>query len=1415
MANENSGRPYESSQAEPSAASSVMVLTPTSKCGQPERPATRKGIFEEAGTIPLADAGYHYLGVCYENLTVIGAGKLTREVESTDKSLLQASAVMWNFPSFVMKLFNIKTGSTRELISGFYGVVPAGQTMLVLGRPGSGCSTFLRALANETSPFVRIEGDVKYSTIDSHEARKFYGGEIIFNNEEDIHEPTLSVGQTLEVAQKLKHPKKMYDPKDPATYAKDQTDRLLRMFGMPHVIDTMVGNDYIRGVSGGERKRVSLSEVFATNAAVLCWDNCIRGLDSAIAVHFLRCLKEISRATGMTNVINFVSQYQASEEVYHTCFDRVTVIYDGRMVFAGLVEDAQLFFIRQGWEKKPRQTTPDFLTACTSVNERRIRHDYDGPGVPQTPEEMAAYFKASPEYQKLLNDMRDYRAEHSSNKHADEFRAAVKHSKHRGTGKKNSYKVNFARQSVVLIKRQANLVRSAPKDLIIKLGSNLLQAVVVGSIFYKPAANASGSFAVAGGLFFTILYFCVFSLSEASIPPTVMGRALLIKHRKLGFYNPAAKIIAEMLIDCGVYALQTLVFASVFYFLLGLNTEAETFFTFWFIIYTTYLNLSVMYRMIGSWCPVLSVAIRFGGLSLMLVLTSGGFIVPPTLQHRWAGWISRISPVAYAFEALMSNEFRTRTLTCSATDLVPHGPSYTDITYQGCTIPGATEGDADVSGSTFIGLKYGFTSGHIWRNIGILWAMYAIYAIMVVLGNTIMVRDSGSASSKLYKRGAVIQPLQTTHSEADSFTADEAKEQVQKRSVFTFKNVCYTVQVGGKERRLLDNVTGIVEPGRLTALMGASGAGKTTLLNTIAGRQTTGKVEGYMLLDGKPLGPTFSRCAGFAQQGDVHEPYSTVRECLQFSAVLRQAGQYTRQEKLAYAEEVLDLLELGPIADALIGSPDTGGLNVEERKRVTIGVELAARPDSLLFLDEPTSGLDSQAAYEICRFLRKIAARSGLAICCVIHQPSGDLFEMFDSIILLAAGGKTCYAGPTGPGSSTVSQYFGRYGSPLDPGANPAEHLIATIAPVGGTEVNWPERWQKSNEAAAILQRVNDLEKSSEAVIPMGSLSKEDTAPFASSFAVQFKELLIRNMRAQYRDGSYWTTKLVLCVFIGLFIGFYCYQMQHSVAGIQVMSLSILVAAQAAAPVAFDSACNYQAKFGIYLARERLGVYSWQALVAALLVVELPINLIAFTLLFLSYYWTVGLESSAMVGGLHWLAWAVYSIYTCTFGVMIGALSPSTFAVGFVLSFIWNVINALSWALVPWPNMPQPYHTIFSWLSPLRWFYGSTMESTLSSKAISCAANELTTFAAPSGMTCGEYAAEFLATAAGYLINPAATSSCAYCQLSYGSDYVQSLGYEYDNMWRDWGVLIVHCVSNIAVAYLFTWLIRIRPLYKK
>lgn len=183
----------------------------------------------------------------------------------------------------------------------------------------------------------------------------------------------------------------------------------------------------------------------------------------------------------------------------------------------------------------------------------------------------------------------------------------------------------------------------------------------------------------------------------------------------------------------------------------------------------------------------------------------------------------------------------------------------------------------------------------------------------------------------------------------------------EQKGVFTWRDVVYDIEIKGEPRRLLDHVSGFVKPGSMTALMGVSGAGKTTLLDVLAQRTTMGVITGDMFVNGKPLDPAFQRSTGYVQQQDLHLETSTVREALQFSAMLRQPKTVSKKEKHDYVEEVIKMLNMSDFAEAVVGVPGEG-LNVEQRKLLTIGVELAAKPKLLLFLDEPTSGLDSQVS---------------------------------------------------------------------------------------------------------------------------------------------------------------------------------------------------------------------------------------------------------------------------------------------------------------------------------------------------------------------------------------------------------------------------------------------------------------------
>lgn len=292
-----------------------------------------------------------------------------------------------------------------------------------------------------------------------------------------------------------------------------------------------------------------------------------------------------------------------------------------------------------------------------------------------------------------------------------------------------------------------------------------------------------------------------------------------------------------------------------------------------------------------------------------------------------------------------------------------------------------------------------------------------------------------------------------------------------------------------------------------------------------------GVIGGSMLVDGRERDGSFQRNTGYVQQQDLHLPTSTVREALQFSALLRQSAEHSHEEKLQYVDFVIDLLEMEPYANAVVGTPGEG-LNVEQRKRLTIGVELAARPKLLLFLDEPTSGLDSQTSWNICNLMEKLT-NSGQAILCTIHQPSAMLFQRFDRLLLLAKGGRTVYFGEIGQDSKVLLEYFRQHGGPAcPPGTNPAEHMLEVIGAAPGvrSEIDWPAIWRSSLECQAVKEELVKLRALATQPSNVINADKSSYEQYAAPMFTQLLQVSNRVFQQYWRMPSYIFSKAVLCI---------------------------------------------------------------------------------------------------------------------------------------------------------------------------------------------------------------------------------------------------------------------------------------------
>ncbi len=440
-----------------------------------------------------------------------------------------------------------------------------------------------------------------------------------------------------------------------------------------------------------------------------------------------------------------------------------------------------------------------------------------------------------------------------------------------------------------------------------------------------------------------------------------------------------------------------------------------------------------------------------------------------------------------------------------------------------------------------------------------------------------------------------------------------------------------------------------------------------------------GVISGAMRVDGVARGAAFQRTPGYVQQQDVHLATSTVREALQFSAQLRQPHAVATADKHAYVEEVIRLLAMEAYADAVVGVAGEDGLNVEQRKRLTIGVELAAKPDLLLFLDEPTSGLDSQTAWSVTALVRTLADH-GQAVLCTIHQPSALLFQQFDRLLLLASGGRTVYFGEIGPRAQTLIDYFEGHRGPAGdtpacaPDDNPAEWMLRVIGAAPGAHAgqDWAATWRASAEYAAVQAELAALERLASGR-PDGEDAK-DKAPaacacstYATPFPYQLYMCTRRVVQQYWRTPSYIYAKLALCFGTALFIGLSFRRSPLTETGLQSQMFSVFLLLVIFAFLTYQTMPHFIRQRELFEVRERAArTYHWAVFMLANVVVELPWNTLAALLVFLPFYYMVGMDSNAAAnhaaaerGGLMFLLLWVFLVFESTFADMVVAGAPT------------------------------------------------------------------------------------------------------------------------------------------------------------
>ncbi|KAJ0517456.1 putative ABC-type sulfate transporter [Helianthus annuus] len=732
---------------------------------------------------------------------------------------------------------------------------------------------------------------------------------------------------------------------------------LFQILGLDICADTMFGDDMRRGISGGQKKRLTTGEMIVGPTKALYMDEISNGLDSSTTYQIITCLQQLAHITDASILISLL---QPSPEAFDL-FDDIMLMAEGMIVYHGPRSNVLEYFEGLGFKCPERKGVADFLQEVVSRKDQaaywcRTEEAYNYVSV-QT---LSMRFKQSCSGKEIDDDISKPFTRLQNHEDAISFHVY-------SLSKWDLFKACMSRE-LLLMKRNSFVY-------IFKTVQLTIIAVITMTVFLRTRLKPDSTDAnyYLGSLFYALIILIVDGFPEAAM--TVSRLPNFYKQRDMYFYPAWAYAIPASILKIPLSLLEATIWTCLTYYVIGYSPEPGRFFRQLLLLFGAHFTSISLFRFLASVFQTVVSSTTAGGISILFLLTFGGFIIPHTSMPAWLKWGFWFCPLSYGEIGLAVNEFLS--------------PRWNKMTSTNTTIGLQT---LKSRGLDFEGYYY-------WICLGALYGFALLFNIGFILALS-------------YFKGKMVLPFEPL--------------------TVTFQDLQYYVEPSpemrehgftGKRLQLLRDITGAFRPGVLTALMGVSGAGKTTLLDVLAGRKTSGIVEGEIRIGGYPkVQDTFARISGYCEQIDVHSPQITVEESVIFSAWLRLHPDIDSKTKYKFIEEIMETVELYAIKDSLVGIPGVSGLSTEQRKRLTIAVEVVANP-SIIFMDEPTTGLDARSAAIVMRAVKNIVD-TGRTIVCTIHQPSIDIFEAFDELILLKNGGRMIYCGPVGHNSCRVIEYF-------------------------------------------------------------------------------------------------------------------------------------------------------------------------------------------------------------------------------------------------------------------------------------------------------------------------------------------------------------------------------------------------------
>ncbi|GLE09429.1 hypothetical protein PINS_up021070 [Pythium insidiosum] len=1188
--------------------------------------------------------------VRFENLSFDVQVPVKTTEQSTVGAFIKKVLTPWDRPEMV----------TKNVLHPMSGVIKPGSMTLILANPGAGKSTFLKAIAGKlkNSSKTKVGGEITYSGLRGDEIDLIKLAGLV--DQRDNHIATLTVRETFKFADMCMNGRPEDQPEELRDIAALRTELFIHILGLTNCSDTVVGDALLRGVSGGERKRVTIGEMLVGGQSLFLCDEISTGLDSAATFDIMTSLRTWCKTLGGTAVVALL---QPTPEVVEL-FDDILMVNEGHLIYHGPRTEILSYFDERGFTCPPRTDPADFLIEVTSGRGRKYANGkVEVQKLPITPEEFNTLFCQSSIYRKTHEHLSRGFNEANFEKPED-FQKAKAVANLVRSKEKSEFGLSFWHSTMLLLSRQKTVwLRDRPL-----LWGKLFEALVVGLVLGVIYYDCDPKYYLRM-MFFSIAVFQRQAWQQIAI--AFQLRQVFYKQRSRNFFRTISYSIAETVVQVPVNLSVAFIMGTFFYFMSGLNQGFEYYIVYLLILVAFQHAIGSYMTLLSSLSPSITIGQALAAISVsFFLLFSGNIILAELIPNYWI-WMYWFNPLAWALRSVMLSEF--------------HSDNYTP-----------QQRDANLNSFS---IKQGY--GYLWFGVAILLSYYLIFTTFNALALHFIRYErylgvTGKATKTDADEEDQVYVQINTPSKGDKSVNGPAGRVKGGGLPFTPANLCikdleyYVTLPSGEEKQLLRGVTAHFEPGRLTALMGATGAGKTTLMDVIAGRKTGGRIIGDIIINSEPKNPAnFSRITAYCEQMDIHSEAATIYEALVFSANLRLPPTISYEERMNLVEETLDLLELTMISGELIQN-----LSVEQKKRVTIGVEVVANP-SILFLDEPTSGLDARAAQIVMRGVQAIA-RTGRTVLCTIHQPSISIFELFDALLLLQMGGYTAYFGDLGKDSVVMLEYFASIPGTeeIRPQYNPATYMLDVIGAGIGRNVK-----DYSVEYANSELNKRNRERTLLLCEPSAEFTKFSTLkfdPIATPFSNQMKELAKKQRLTYWRNPQYNFMRVFLFPIFAVIFGTTFYKLSYnnvkkinSHIGLIYNSMDFIGVTNLM--TVLEITCAERAVFY----RERMSnYYGPLAYSLSLFFAELPYLTVVIAMFVTVEYWLVGWSDYA---GDFFFFMLVFYLYTsvCTFiGQWMSVLMPNAKVANVAVGAISCLLNLFGGFLLPNPQMRSFYQWI-------------------------------------------------------------------------------------------------------------------------